>query len=310
MPEITLKKLLKKFENPEELVKLDELEYKRKIEYVAKAVTDSGSIRVIFLAGPSASGKTTTANLIADAIRRGGEICDVVSLDNFYRDATDPEYPRLPDGERDFESPYALNLEKLHKTLEDIVEGREFSVPKYDFKVGSAVGTVDYPSYSNGCIIIEGIHGLNPMLSESFPKEKVLKIFVSVSTNIKDRGRVILSGRKLRFVRRLVRDNIFRASDANRTLGMWENVLKGEDTYLYPYKFEADIRFDTFHTFEPAVMKLFAEKLLTKEVCKSSSYAKAVASAMKKMTPLPEDIVPEDSLIREFISGGIYEHLY
>ncbi len=310
MPEIALKKLNKKFENSEELVELSELEYKKKIEYVAKTIIDSGSVRVVFLAGPSASGKTTTANLIADAIRRGGEICDVVSLDNFYREANDPNYPRLPDGERDFESPYALNLDKLHKTLEDIVDGSAFSVPKYDFKVGGVTGTVDYPSYSNGCIIIEGIHGLNPMLSDSFDRDKILKIFVSVSTNITDRGRVVLSGRKLRFVRRLVRDNIFRASDAYRTLGMWENVLKGEDTYLYPYKFTADIRFDTFHTFEPGIMKPFAEKLLTKEVCKSSSYANVVASVLKRIDPLPEKIVPDDSLIREFISGGIYEHLY
>ncbi len=310
MPEIKIKDLLKKFDTPEETVKLDEIEYKRKIEYVARTVTDSGSVRVIFIAGPSASGKTTTANLIADEIRRDGEKCEVVSLDNFYRDAGDPMYPRLENGERDFESPYALNLDKLLATLTNIVEGRPFSVPKYDFKVGGAVSETKYPSYSDGCIIIEGIHGLNPILSDPFPKEKVLKVFVSVSTNIKDRGRVILSGRKLRFVRRLVRDSIFRASDAYRTLGMWENVLKGEDTYLYPYKPLADIKFDTFHNFEPAVMKKFAEKMLTPDVCRNSSYANVVARAMKKMKSLPETIVPDDSLIREFISGGIYEHLY
>ncbi len=310
MPEITLDNLLAKLKSPEECVKLEEAEYNKKIEYVAKTITDAGTVRVILLAGPSASGKTTTANLISDEIKRQGQKSVVVSLDNFYRDADDPKYPRLSDGSRDFESPYALNLDNLLKTLDNIVNGKPFSVPRYDFKVGGAVGVSEYPSYADGCVIIEGIHGLNPILSDPFPKDKVLKVFVSVSTNITEKGRVILSGRKLRFVRRMVRDNIYRASDAYRTIEMWENVLKGEDKYLYPYKPLADIKFDTFHTFEPGVMKPFAEKLLTEEVCKSSQYARTVASAMSKMISLPETIVPEDSLIREFIPGGIYEHLY
>jgi uridine kinase len=176
--------------------------------------------------------------------------------------------------------------------------------------VGGKVAFDKYPSFKEGCVIIEGIHGLNPILSDPFPKDSVLKVFVSVSTNINHNGERILSGRKLRFVRRLVRDNLYRASGAERTLEMWDNVLGGEDEYLYPYKDLADIRFDTFHTFEPGIMKPFAERLLTKDVTENNAYAKTVAEAIEKMPMLDEDLVPESSLIREFIPGGIYEHLY
>ena len=310
MAELSLKELLKKLENPMALIEEDERIYKEKIETVAERICNSHDLRVVLLAGPSASGKTTTANLICDRVKSLGEKCTVVSLDNFYKAADDPTYPTLPDGTRDFESPYALNLDTLIATLGDIIEGRAFSVPRYDFKVGGPVELMQYESFADGCVIIEGIHGLNPILSDPFPKESVLKVFVSVSTNINHRGRRILSGRKLRFIRRTVRDNLYRASDAMRTLGMWENVLNGEDMYLYPYKPLADIKFDTFHTFECGVMKPYIEKLLTDEVVKKSKYAATVKRAVDNMTPVDCSLVPEDSLIREFIPGGIYEDLY
>ena len=310
MAEITVNELLSKMKDPEHLVELDEKIYFEKVSQVAESVAADKNIRIILLSGPSASGKTTTANLIADRIRELGERSAVVSLDNFYRDATDPKYPRLPDGTRDFESPYALDLDMLLETLGDIIAGEEFTVPRYDFKVGGKVAFEKYPSFADGCVIIEGIHGLNPILSDPFPKESVLKVFVSVSTNINENGKRILSGRKLRFVRRLVRDNLYRAAEAERTLDMWDNVLKGEDKYLYPYKDLADIRFDTFHTFEPGIMKPFAEKLLTPEVTSKNKYAATVASAISKMPVLDEALIPNTSLIREFIPGGKYEHLY
>ena len=310
MPEITLNEIARRLADPEATIGQDEKLYSDKIEGVAKRVCSDKSIRIILLAGPSASGKTTTANLVADKIRELGERSAVVSLDNFYKDANDPTYPRLADGTRDFESPYALDLDLLIATLGDIIAGNEFFVPRYDFKVGAKVAFDKYPSFRDGCVIIEGIHGLNPIISDPFPKECVLKVFVSVSTNINDGGERILSGRKLRFVRRLVRDSLYRAAGAEMTLEMWGNVLKGEDEYLYPYKELADIRFDTFHTFEPGIMRSYAMKLLTEDVVAASDYAAAVAGAMERMPELDEALVPDTSLIREFIPGGKYEHLY
>ena len=310
MAEILLDELLEKYRSFDKLIEDDEREYTAKIESVARKVCESGKIRIILLAGPSASGKTTTANLISDKIKSFGEKSMVVSLDNFYRNSDDPAYPKLSDGTRDFESPYALDLDTLIKTLGDIIDGREFDVPKYDFKVGGRVETTHYPSYKDGCVVIEGIHGLNPILSDPFPKECVLKMFVSVSTNVNSDGERILSGRKLRFVRRMVRDNVYRASDPKRTLSMWKNVLLGEDMHLYPYKHLADVMFDTFHTFELGVLKPYACELLTDEVTSESDYAAAVSKAFSKIPKMPEQSVPQTSLIREFITGGIYEDLY
>jgi uridine kinase len=176
--------------------------------------------------------------------------------------------------------------------------------------VGARVGERLYDGYSDACVIIEGIHALNPILSEALPQDRVLKVFVSVSTNINRDGIRILSGRKIRFLRRLVRDSIYRNASAEKTLSMWENVLRGEDKYLYPYKDLANIHFDTFHTFEVGVLGGFAAPLLKAESVKDSDYVRTVTEALAQIPSIPYGLVPESSLIKEFIPGGIYEELY
>ena len=310
MPELDIKELKEALKDPRRAVAEAEEDYFKKIDEMATRVVNSHSIRVVLLSGPSGSGKTTTANLLADRIRAIGEKSLVVSMDNFYRDSTDPLYPRLENGERDYESPEALDIPELLSTLAKIISGEAFSIPRYDFKAGGRVEIINYESFSDGCVIIEGIHGLNPIFSDPFPKEAVLKVFVSVSTNINQGGSRLISGKKLRFLRRAVRDNIYRGASAADTVDMWANVLAGEGKYLYPYKMTADIRFDSFHIFEPAVIKPFAEKILTEELTLSSPFVRTVSAALKKLPALPADIVPETSLIKEFIPGGIYENLY
>ncbi len=312
MAEIRLSALKDELKNQEKAVLNAEELYTARVLEVAQRVTDSGKIRVILLAGPSGSGKTTTANLISDRIKSMGEKSMVLSLDNFYKNLDDDDmYPRDHDGERDFESPEALDWPLMLSVIRDIVEGRPFSVPKYDFKIGGRSGFTRYPSFADGCVIIEGIHGLNPRLSDPFPKDKLLKLFVSVSTNINDdNDSRIISGKKLRFVRRVVRDSIYRASDAKRTLFMWADVLRGEEKYLYPYKDTADLRFDTFHTFEVGVLKPYLMRLIDADFAKKYPYVDTVRDAMLLMPDFDESLVPETSLIREFIPGGIYEDLY
>jgi len=284
--------------------------YEKNVEKIASRVVENENIKLILLAGPSGSGKTTTANLVADAIRARGEEAMVVSLDDFYRDSDDPEYPKNPDGTRDYECPESLNLPRLADTLEGIVLGKPFEIPKYSFKVGACCEIRRFAPVGHGCVIIEGLHALNPKICERLPREKLLKIFVSVSTNINHEGERIISGRKIRFVRRLVRDSIYRGTDARRTLGMWRGVLDAEDIYLYPYKATADIAFDTFHLFELCAMRPFAEGQLTPDVVAENEYARIVLSAIQLIEPIDYNLVPEDSLIREFLPGGVYEHLY
>ena len=277
---------------------------------IADTIVKNHNIRLILLAGPSGSGKTTTANLISDAIRELGEESIVISLDDFYKTHDDPAYPKSESGEHDYECPEALDLELIAKTLKAITDGEGFSVPKYDFKTGSRQFFKEYPSAKDRCVVIEGLHALNPKISDHLPAEKIYKIFVSVSTNINADDKRLLSGRKVRFIRRLVRDSIYRGADAERTLAMWRAVLEAEDIYLYPYKATANIAFDTFHIFELGVMKSFAEELLTEELASREPYVSVVLEALKNIEPIDIELVPANSLIREFVPGGIYEHLY
>lgn len=285
--------------------------YHNQIKDIAAYVAEHKTIRIIMLAGPSGSGKTTSANLLSDAIKSHGKDSIVVSLDDFYRDSDDPDYPRLPDGSRDFERPESLHLGEIADTLRKIAAGEEFMLPKYDFKVGGRVKTTPHAPIVNGCVIIEGLHALNPKIADVLPHECVYKVFVSVSTNIiASDGERLISGRKIRFVRRLVRDSIYRASDAERTLGMWNEVIAAEDVYLYPYKETADVRIDTFHAFELSVMRERALSLISRDLSNRNSFAAIVFTALRAVEPLDEALVPADSLIREFISGGIYDKIY
>lgn len=308
MAELNLKDLNMAARSPENMITEDERTYHDRIGRIAEYVSDHNEVKLVLLAGPSGSGKTTTANLIADRIRGLGEGAMVVSLDDFYRDHTDPEYPKNELGVHDYERPEALDLDELISTITDIVEDREFTVPKYDFKLGARISNTSYPPIGHGCVIIEGLHALNPIISEGIRGERVLKLFVSVSTNINSCGARILSGRKIRFVRRLVRDSIYRGADARRTLSLWRGVLRAEDIYLYPYKATADLAFDTFHRFELGVMRDKALKLL--EAVSTDEYVQIVADALRQTEAIDAKKIPENSLIREFISGGIYDDIY
>ena len=297
-------------ENPVALINAAEQSYHGAISAIADKIAKSGRIKVVFLSGPSGAGKTTTANLLSDYVKaRVGDVM-VVSLDDFYRNASDPAYPRYENGERNFEAIEALDLPLLSKTLSDIAKGLPFEVPKYDFKVGGRTMTRSYGAMERGCVIIEGLHALNPLVFSSIPEENALKIFISVSTNVTKEGARILSGRKIRFVRRMIRDSLYRGASAKRTLDFWDGVLRGEDEYLYPTRKYADVNINTFHPFELSVMRPFALDLITEEFAAGEPYAKTVLNAIKCVEPIDIDKVPEDSLIREFIPGGKYEHLY
>ena len=311
MAECTLKDINRAVESDlAATVKRAEEDYRAQIEDLAEKIMTRGT-RVVLLAGPSSSGKTTTSNMLADCLRRHSHAATVISLDDFYCSKDDPNYPRTPDGEFDYETPYALRLDLVRQTIRRIVQGEPAPLPKYDFKVGvryDNASVADIPR--GGCAIIEGLHALNPLMTEGLANCPIVRVFVSVSTNIIDHGMRILSGRKIRFMRRLTRDYLYRASDAARTLSLWNGVLAGENKYLYPFKETAEFRFDTFHLYEIGVMRPFVEKVLAATPEMSDPYIDVVKKAMCRFTEVPLDAVPETSMIREFLPGGIYESLY
>ncbi len=311
MPNMELKTLLEELKaSPEACIARVEEGYRAQLGELVAHIVASRS-RVVLLAGPSSSGKTTTANLLADALRADGHAATVISLDDFYRSRYDRDYPRMPDGSCDYEAPEALRLDLVRQTIARVVRGEPAPLPRYDFKLGRRFDNamvVDIPQ--GGCAIIEGLHALNPLLTEGMGRTAITRVFVSVSTNLEENGRRVLSGRKIRFIRRMTRDFLYRASDARRTLNFWDGVKRGEDKYLYPYKETADFKFDTFHRYELGVLKPWTEQVIADDPTLCDPLIDIVRAALARFDVLPIDLVPATSLIREFVPGGIYEHLY
>ncbi|MGN1048047.1 MAG: zeta toxin family protein [Eubacteriales bacterium] len=268
--------------------------------------------QIIMIAGPSGAGKTTTANILKDILTERGHLTVVVSLDNFYREKSDPEYPRDEHGELDYESVDALHVDMINECIASLLRGESVDIPRYVFGLGKSYpGEVHVPFSENGFIIMEGIHALNPRLTAGIEPGSTMKIFISVSTNLTDGERRLLSGRKVRFVRRMTRDSLYRNTSADKTLERWKSVLSGEDKYLYPYRHLADINLDTFHSFELSAMKPYAlDAIRSSGSGLAGEYIETVRSALEKIEEIPLSLVPETSLIREFIPGGKYEDIY
>jgi len=292
-------------------VRLAEEEYSQKLLAAAEEILNRPSCRVILLAGPSGSGKTTTANLLKDLLISLGHPAAVVSLDNFYRSHKE-DYPLTPTGERDYENVTALNIRRLQLCLTDILNRKDCMLPRYDFHSGIRADLVDFLRASAiDYTIIEGLHALNPLITDGLPEECLFKLFISVSTNVDDENGRIISGRKVRFLRRMTRDSLYRGADAGRTLQLWPGVLHGEDTYLYPYRNLADLQLDTFHRYEIGALRPFAQKVLeASPEAAESEYAQIVLSALVRFEPVEHSLIPEHSLLLEFMPGGKYEELY
>lgn len=291
--------------SPSELIEKSESRYNNIIADVCRRICEDDGREIIMLAGPSSSGKTTTARKLSEELSKNGVKTYVLSLDDFYLDRKD--IPLLPDGTRDFETVYALDLELLEKAVNALLRGETVKTPVFDFIEGKrsrerfneiTLGEAD-------AVIIEGLHALNPVITDKIDG-KLLKIYISVSSRIYDRnGKIILNKRNLRFVRRLVRDHKFRGSTVDNTYKLWKNVAMGEDKYLFPYRDNADIRINTIHIYEPCVLKGETLKLLQDSEISNEykSDAQRLYKALEMFEELDTNLVPADSLLREFIGN-------
>lgn len=269
---------------------------------VTKIINEDGR-EIIMLAGPSSAGKTTTAKRLKEGLREKGVKTYVLSLDDFYLNRED--IPYLPDGTQDYETVYALDLERLENDLNSLLRGETVKTPIFDFTTGKRSET-EFNIITLGpedAVIIEGLHALNPIITEKV-HGKLLKVYINVSSRIYDEnGDLLLNKRNFRFLRRMIRDYKFRASSVENTYKLWKNVTAGEDKYLFPYRDYADIKANTVHLYEPCVIKNQALPLLRDSDVPDEfkEDAEKLCASLERFYNIDENEVPEDSLLREFL---------
>lgn len=258
---------------------------------------------IVLLAGPSSSGKTTTAGKIAQKIKNSGRNAYTLSLDDYYRNAAD--IPLTEKGLKDFENVSALDIDLIHRTFSDLIEKRTAQVPEFDFVSGTRKPeTRKLELKKDDLIIVEGIHALNPIITKGLDESHITKVYISVSSRVTDdSGRVIFSKRNLRLVRRMIRDYHYRNTSVEKTLSQWQEVLKGEDKYIFPFERNASFRIDSFHPYEPCLFKSEAVELLGTVGEDSGVYpiASELKNSFSELDTIDMSKLPADSLLREFV---------
>ena len=288
--------------NKENLNEKSETRYKNIIENIAEKINNDSSKKIVMLAGPSGSGKTTTAGKIKEKLASYGHKAYTVSLDDFYKNIG--EGPKNEDGTYDCESVDSLDLELIHKCLQELITSSKSELPLFDFMTGRRKAEKNVITLQkDDVIIVEGLHALNPAITDTLPNENLFKIYISVSSRIYDGEKIVLNKRNLRFIRRMVRDFQFRNSPVEHTYSLWPKVMKGEDKYLFPFKNNADVTVNSIHIYEPCAMKTQAIELLSGVEKSSENYesAQRLISALNKFPTIEKNLVPQDSLLREFL---------
>lgn len=281
-----------------------EAEYTAMIHKVCHMVLEKSCGRMILLlAGPSASGKTTTAHRIGRVFKEQGRNSAIVSLDNFYLDRE--LSPRFPDGRPDYESVNALDLPLMEKVLKEFLMTGHCEMPIFDFSKGMRSPFRQEISLGeDDIIILEGLHALNPVIVDHLPPDMAVKLYVSVGTRVTDdNGKVILNKKDLRLLRRLVRDDKFRDFDVNETFDIWTTVVYGEKKYLVPFKETADVQINSFHAYEVCALAEECTALLKLVKPESTHYKKAqdFITALQGVPLVSKQMIPENSLLREFL---------
>ena len=291
----------------EEYVLLDEALHEKKIVSIADTITKNKNIKLVAIAGPSSSGKTTFAKRLGLELKLNGLKTVTISVDNYFVEREDT--PLDEDGKYDFESIKAIDTELLNRDLVKLLNGEEIEAPTFNFHTGHKEYKGNKMKLADDEILVmEGIHCLNDELTYLIPKEQKFKVYISALTvlNIDYYNRI--STTDTRLLRRIVRDNQFRGYDATHTLEMWPSVNRGEFKNIFKFQEEADVMFNSSLIYELSVLKKYALPLL-KEIDRTSplfSEAKRLVAMLSYFEDIPDDKVPTHSLLREFIGGSIF----
>lgn len=284
----------------------------RAIGRIADQITERyrrGGARVVLVAGPSSSGKTTTTkrlsiHLVANLIRP-----QMISLDNYFIDRE--HTPRDRNGDYDYESLYALDIEQFNRDVADLIAGKEVAMPTYDFTTGKRTykgNTLQLTD--NSILLMEGIHGLNPELTASIPDDMKYKVYVSALTTLCIDKHNWVPTTDNRLLRRIVRDYKYRGTSALDTIRRWPSVRRGEDKWIFPYQENADAMFNSSLLFELGVMKDYAESILKKVPHNVPEYSEVyrLLRFLSYFRPIPAHDVPSTSLLREFLGGSSFKY--
>ena len=293
-----------------DFIEITETFQQKNISNIASQIIEKGTVRVVLIAGPSSSGKTTSAKKLALELQAMGYQPKIISLDCYYlgRDKT----PLDENGNPDFECLEALNIELLNQNLIDLFAGKEVCIPSYDFHTGTSYFdenckmTLD----KNEILIMEGIHGLNDKLTPKVPAEYKFKIYLSALTqlNLDDHNRISTSDNRL--IRRIVRDNNFRGKPAAGTIEMWPSVTRGELLHIFPFQNNADAILNTALDYEFSVLRVYAAPLLRQVTPMQKEYSEArrLLNFLENFSTIPPTAVPPRSIIREFIGGSAFHY--
>ncbi len=290
-----------------EVVLVQEAHQERRIGEIAKQIADRGNVRFVLVAGPSSSGKTTFSQRLSIQLRVNGLKPHPIAVDNYFVDRE--KTPRDEDGNYNFECLEAIDIQKFNEDMKALLLGEEVYLPVFDFKTGKR----QYESRpkklgEKDILVIEGIHCLNPRLTEMMDDENKFRIYISGLTqlNIDEHNRIPTTDGRL--IRRLVRDARTRGASAMRTISMWPSVRRGEEQNIFPYQEQADVMFNSSLLYELAVLKQYVEPLLFGVDKESEEYleAKRLLKFFDYFVGIGSEYVPTNSLLREFIGGGCF----
>ncbi|GKU27118.1 nucleoside kinase [Clostridium folliculivorans] len=291
----------------DEIIRVSEALHEKKIAYIADMIHDRNEVKIVLIAGPSSSGKTTFSKRLAIQLRVNGLIPIPISLDDYFIDRDKTKLDE--EGKPDFESIYALDLELFNKQLNLLLEGEKVTIPSYNFKTGTRDEEGhDMQLPQNGVLIIEGIHGLNDMLTSTIPDHNKFKIYISALTqlNVDNHNRIATAD--VRKIRRIVRDFLSRGYGGDETLKMWPSIKRGEERNIFVYQEQADVMFNSTLVYELSVLKNCAIEELSKISQDSEVYneAERLIDFLKLFEAIDSDMVPENSILREFIGGSCF----
>ena len=292
-----------------DLINVSEALQEKKISRIADEIASRKDVKLILLAGPSSSGKTTTCKRLSIQLVANGLKPLQISLDDYFINRV--QTPLDENGEYDYESIYALNLELINEQFNALFRGEEVELPKYDFQLG-----VSKPSgkkvrmKENNVLVVEGIHALNPELTAHIPEKQKYRVYVSALTTILLDDHNYIPTTDNRLLRRIIRDYKYRGVDARDSIRRWPSVRSGENKWIFPFQENADAVFNSAMLFELAVIKQQAEPLLEQvpENCEEYSEAYRLRKFLKYIRPIPNKDIPPTSLLREFLGGSSFRY--